>query len=139
MLFLFARLMNKSNRDIEEVLELFELFFGFKVSYKYVERLYSNQEIRLVLHNLLQLLLEDERVSGRFAGDGTGCSLNVTRRYRSDPRKSGRDYRYVFQLIDVESGMYVGFGYSERSEMEAFRMGISLSGERGFIRLRRIH
>lgn len=41
MLFLFTRLMNKSSRDTEELLELFEPLFGFKVSYKAVERLYS--------------------------------------------------------------------------------------------------
>ena len=40
MLFLFARLMNRSNRDVEELLELFEPLFGFKVSYKTIERLY---------------------------------------------------------------------------------------------------
>jgi CRISPR/Cas system CSM-associated protein Csm2 small subunit len=42
MLFLFARLINKSNRDIEELLELFEPLFGIKVSYKTIERLYSD-------------------------------------------------------------------------------------------------
>ena len=40
MLFLFARLMNRSNRDIEELLELFEPLFGLKVSYKTIERQY---------------------------------------------------------------------------------------------------
>ncbi|CAD7776778.1 hypothetical protein AIOGIFDO_02015 [Candidatus Methanoperedenaceae archaeon GB37] len=40
MLFLFARLMNRSNRDIEELLESFEPLFGLKVSYKTIERLY---------------------------------------------------------------------------------------------------
>jgi CRISPR/Cas system CSM-associated protein Csm2 small subunit len=72
MLFLFARLMNKSNRDVEELLELFEPLFGFKVSYKSIERLYSDGEVRLALHNLFILLLRDEGVSGEFSGDGTG-------------------------------------------------------------------
>lgn len=64
MLFLFARLMNKSNRDVEELLELFEPLFGIKVSYKTVERLYSDEEVMMVLHNLFILLLEEEGVSG---------------------------------------------------------------------------
>ena len=38
MLFLFARLMNRSNRDVEELLEFFEPLFGFKVSYKTIDR-----------------------------------------------------------------------------------------------------
>ncbi|CAD7768125.1 hypothetical protein AIOGIFDO_00110 [Candidatus Methanoperedenaceae archaeon GB37] len=40
MLFLFARLVNRSNRDVEELLESFEPLFGLKVSYKTIERLY---------------------------------------------------------------------------------------------------
>lgn len=120
MLFLFARLMNKSNRDVEELLELFEPLFGFRVSYKSVERLYSDEEVKLTLYNLLLLLLQDEGVSGSFAGDGTGYSLTVTKHYRSNPKKKGEDYRYVFRLIDLETGMYAGFGYSRKSEMEAF-------------------
>ncbi|RLJ01010.1 MAG: hypothetical protein DRP06_00430 [Candidatus Aenigmatarchaeota archaeon] len=64
MLFLFARLMNKSNRDVEDILELFEPFFGISVSYKTIERLYSDEEVKLVLHNLFILLLKDENLSG---------------------------------------------------------------------------
>ncbi len=94
MLFLFARLMNKSNRDVEELLELFEPLFGFKVSYKTIERLYSDEEVRIVLHNLFVLLLKDEGISGEFSGDGTGYSLTVTKHYRSNPKKKGRDFRY---------------------------------------------
>jgi len=59
--------MNKSNRDAEELLELFEPLFGFRVSYKAVERLYSDEEVELVLYNLFNLLLRDEGVSGNFA------------------------------------------------------------------------
>jgi transposase len=120
MLFLFARLMNKSNRDVEDLLELFEPLFGFKVSYKSIERLYSDEEVKLVLQNLFLLLLQDEGVSGNFSGDGTGYSLTIEKHYRSNPKKKGKDYDYVFRLIDIETGMYVGFGYSKKSEMEAF-------------------
>jgi len=120
MLFLFARLMNKSNRDTEELLELFEPLFGFKVSYKAVERLYSDEEVELVLYNLLKLLLREEGVSGKFAGDGTGYSLTITKHYRTNPKKRSKEYRYAFRWIDLGTGMYVGFGYSKKSEMDAF-------------------
>jgi len=126
MLFLFARLMNKSNRDVEELLELFEPLFGFKVSYKTIERLYSDEEIKMALHNLFILLLREEGVSGEFAGDGTGYSLTVTKHYRSDPKKKGKDFRYVFRIIDVETGMYVGLGYSNRSERDAFNKAMKM-------------
>lgn len=126
MLFLFARLMNKSNRDVEDVLMLFAPLFGFDVSYKSVERLYSDEEVRLALYNLFLLLLEEEGVSGDFSGDGTGYSLTVEKQYRKNPGKKGEDYKYVFRLIDLETGMYVGYGYSNRSEMEAFHQAMKV-------------
>ncbi len=131
MLFLFARLMNKSNRDVEEILELFEPLFGFKVSYKTVERLYSDDEVKLVLHNLFILLLREEGVSGNFSGDGTGYSLAVTKHYASNAKKRGKDYRYAFRLIDLDTGMYVAFGYSNRSEMDAFNKAMTMIKELG--------
>ncbi len=45
-LFLFARLINKSNRDVEELLELFKPLFGIKVRYNTIERLYSDEEVK---------------------------------------------------------------------------------------------
>jgi transposase len=120
MLFLFARLLNKSNRDVEELLVLFEPLFGFQVSYKSIERLYSDHEVRLVLHNLFILLLQDEDVSGDYAGDGTGYTLTVTKHYRTNTAKHGHDFLYVFRIIDIDTGLYVACGYSNTSEMEAF-------------------
>ncbi|CAD7768444.1 hypothetical protein FHEFKHOI_00266 [Candidatus Methanoperedenaceae archaeon GB50] len=40
MPFLFARLMNRSNRDVEELLELFKPLFDLKANYKTIERQY---------------------------------------------------------------------------------------------------
>jgi len=100
MLFLFARLMNRSNRDVEELLELFEPLFGFKVSYKTIERLYSDEEVKLALHNLFILLLKVEGISGEFAGDGTGYSLTVTKHYRINPEN------WIWLLKQVREGCF---------------------------------
>lgn len=129
MLFLFARLMNKSNRDVEDMMWLFGPLFGLDVSYKTVERLYSDPDVKLVLHNLFVLLLRDEDVSGDMAGDGTGYTLTVSRHYRSDPKKKGKAYRYAFRLIDLRTGMYVGVGYSAKSEMKAFHRAMEMVKE----------
>ena len=131
MLFLVTRLMNKSNRDMEDLLVLFEPLFGIKVSYKSIERLYSDHEVKTVLHNLFILLLRDEGVSGDFSGDGTGYSLSVTRHYRSDVSKKGHGYLYVFRLIDIDTGFYVAVGYSNNSEMEAFHKAMVMLHELG--------
>ena len=131
MLFLFTRLMNKSNRDMEDLLVLFEPLFGVKVSYKSIERLYSDPEVKTVLHNLFILLLRDEGVSGDFSGDGTGYSLSVTKHYRTDVSKKGHGYLYVFRVIDIDTGFYVAVGYSNISEMEAFHKAMTMLRELG--------
>jgi len=131
LLFLFTRLMNKSNRDMEDLLVFFEPLFGIKVSYKSIERLYSDPEVKTVLHNLFILLLRDEGVSGDLSGDGTGYSLSVTRHYRTDVSKKGRGYLYVFRVIDIDTGLYVAVGYSNRSEMEAFHKAMTMLRESG--------
>lgn len=131
LLFLFARLMNKSNRDMEDLLVFFEPLFGVKVSYKTIERLYSDSEVKTVLHNLFILLLRDEGVSGDLSGDGTGYSLSVARHYRTDVSKKGRGYLYVFRVIDIDTGLYVAVGYSNRSEMEAFHKAMAMLRESG--------
>jgi transposase len=126
MLFLFARMMNKSNRDVEDLLVMFGPLFGVQANYKYIERLYSDQQVRTVLHNLFILLLRDEGVSGDFSGDGTGYSLSVTKHYRTSPKKKGKDYLYSFRIIDVDTGLYVAYGYSKKSEMDAFNNAMEM-------------
>jgi transposase len=43
-----------------------------EISYKYVERLYSDEQVKMVLHNVFMLMLKKAGVSGKFGGDGTG-------------------------------------------------------------------
>lgn len=124
MLFLYANLTERSNRDMEALLTLLGPVLDVSVSYKSIERLYSDEEVTLVLHNLFLALLAEEGVSGRTAGDGTGYSLEAGGHYRSAPHKEGKSYRHVFHLVDLETGMYVAYGYSDTSEKEAFRKAI---------------
>jgi len=131
ILFLFTVLINKSNRDTAALLEFFEPFFGFKVNYKYIERLYSDEQVKVALHNVFYLLIVAEGISGTFAGDGTGYSLTITKHYRSNPEKKTKDYRYAFRLIDLVTGMYVGVGYSVTSEMDAFKKALKMLSDFG--------
>lgn len=93
-------------------------------SYKTIERLHSDVEIEMVLHNLFLLLLDKENVSGDCSGDGTGYSLQTGKHYRSEGKKQGDKFRYVFRLVDLETGMYIGYGYSNKLEKEAFRKAL---------------
>ena len=131
MLFLFARLTQKSNRDMEAILSLLGPAFGMDVSYKTIERLYSDEEVKMVLHNLFLLLLGEKDVSGDCSGDGTGYSLQAGRNYRSESKKNGKKFRYVFRLLDLKTGMYIGYGYSNNSEKEAFKKAVKFVREHG--------
>lgn len=126
ILFLFTRMLDKSNRDTENLLLFFKPLLGMDVSYKYIERLYSDEEVRMAMHNLFILLLREEGISGNFSGDGTGYSLSITKHYRTGVKKESREYRYSFRIIDIDTGLYVAFGYSDRSEMDAFRKAMKM-------------
>jgi transposase len=126
-LFILVRFLNKSNRNAEESLQYFQPLFGVDVSYKYIERLYGDPEVKLALHNLFVLLLkEEEGVSGDLAGDGTGYSVSVENHYRTNPNKFGKKFVHFFSLIDLASGMYVGCGISRLSEWDAFSKAVAM-------------
>lgn len=130
MLFLYARLMRKSNRGMEEAIILLNPF-GCDVSYKTVERLYSDPLVKMALHNLFILLLMEDKPSGRLSGDGTGYSLSVEDHYRTGVQKRGKKFAYFFGLVDLETGMYVAYGTSSLSEMDAFNKAIHFAEEIG--------
>ena len=125
-LFILVRFLNKSNRYAEEALGCFQPLFGVDVSYKYIERLYGDPYVKLTLHNLFVLLLKEEKASGDLAGDGTGCSVSVESHYRSDPKKYGKKHVHFFSMIDLATGMYVGFGISRLSEWDAFTKAVAM-------------
>jgi len=125
-LFILVKFLNKSNRLAEESLQYFQPLFGVDVSYKYIERLYGDAEVKLALHNLFVLLLKDEGVSGDLAGDGTGYSVSVENHYRTHPNKYGKKFVHFFSLIDLATGMYVGCGISRLSEWDAFSKAVAM-------------
>ena len=126
MLFLFARLFGKSNRDMELMITLLKPLFSIDVSYKTIERLYSDEEVKACLYNLFVLLVKEEGNSGNCAGDGTGYGLSITKHYRSEVKKKSKDFRYMFRIIDLDTNFCIGFGYSNYSEKEAFEKAISM-------------
>ncbi|MDR1993350.1 MAG: hypothetical protein LBQ98_07665 [Nitrososphaerota archaeon] len=51
-LFILVRLLNKSNRMTQNILSCLEPFTGLKINYKYIEQLYNDPEIKLILYNV---------------------------------------------------------------------------------------
>ena len=87
-LILIKQLVGESNRMFANMLDIFSMVSGMDVSYKTVERLYSDEEVVLAIHNLHTLMLKKNSVSGsRSTGDGTGYSLTVKKNYESYAQK----------------------------------------------------
>ena len=132
---LLKHLIGKSNRNMSSMLVLFMWLTEIDISYKTIERFYSDQEVILGLHNLHMLILKKKGVNNvDGGGDGTGYTLTVKKHYASEAQKlkdkikddtSNKNYMktlfvYYFALIDIKSRMYIGYGTSFKSEQEAF-------------------
>jgi len=128
-LLLIKHLIEKSNREMSNMLAIFSLLSDIDVSYKYVERLYSDEEVHLALMNLHRLILKKKGVKDPdCTGDGTGYSLTISKHYASVAQKlkdksnkgSGKTskkrkdkkmkFTFSFRLMDLKTRMYIGFG-----------------------------
>jgi len=70
------------------LLEIFSMVSGIDISYKTVERLYSDELVMMALHNLHVLLLKKKGITQSDAtGDGTGYLLTVKKNYESDAQE----------------------------------------------------
>ncbi len=66
------------------MLVTFSMLSGIDVRYKSVERLYSDQEVILAIHNLHILILKNKGVeSSDSTGNGTGYSMTIKKNYET--------------------------------------------------------
>lgn len=147
---LLKHLIGKSNRNMANMLVLFMWLTNLDVSYKTIERLYSDQEVILALHNLHMLTLKKKGVKDvDSGGDGTGYSLTIKKHYASEAQKlkdkvkenndkniSDKKYMkalfvFFFAIMDIKTRMYVCYGTSFKSEQEAFLSAIVMVKETG--------
>ena len=124
MILLLKGLFGKSNKMMASILSLFSLLFGIDVSYKTIERLYSDQKVEMAIHNLHILILKKKGVNDvNGCGDGTGYSLTIRKHYASETikrkdkakesmTKLGKAFVYSFKMLDLESKMYIAYGTS---------------------------
>jgi len=139
---LLKHLISKSNREMSFMLIIFSCLTDVDVSYKTIERLYSDQEVILALHNLHVLILKKKGIKDvDCGGDGTGYGLTVKKHYASEAQKLKDNIKlantqnkttkkakkrkkalfvYSFALIDIKTRMYIAYGSSLKSEKEAF-------------------
>ena len=143
VLLLLKHLFDRSNREMSTSLVAFSLLSGIDVSYKTVERLYSDEEVLLVLQNMHALLLKKKGVKHvDCSGDGTGYSLTVRKHYateaqklkdkvksakKSSKKKEKMGFIYSFALMDLDTRIYIGYGTSFKSEKDAFLKAIEMA------------
>jgi len=146
---LIKHIVGKSNRSMAAMFVIFSLLSNIDVSYKTVERFYSDPEVIAVLYNLHVLLLKKKGVKDvDGAGDGTGYSLTIKTHYASAAQKlkdkikdadtQDKEHKktlffYSFNLIDIKTRMYVAFGTSFKSEKDAFEKALQMAKETGIL------
>lgn len=145
---LIKHIIGKSNRNMAAMFVIFSLLSDIDVSYKTVERFYSDPEVIAVLYNLHMLILKKKGVKEiDGSGDGTGYSLTIKTHYASAAQKLKDKVKYAdtqsdkcqkktlfvysFNLIDIKTRMYVGFGTSFKSEKDAFEKALWMAKETG--------
>lgn len=143
---LIKHIVGKSNRSMAAMFVIFSLLSNIDVSYKTVERFYSDPEVVAVLYNLHVLLLKKKGVKDvDGAGDGTGYSLTIKEHYASAAQKLKEKVKnsdtqstkkktifvYSFALIDIKTRMYIAFGTSFKSEKDAFEKALRMTEETG--------
>jgi len=145
LLLLLKHLIQKSNRDMSIMLIVFSWLTDVEVSYKTIERLYSDQDVICALYNLHVLILKKKGVEkANCGGDGTGYALTVKKHYATEAQKlkdkvkdnslknkRTRTFIFSFRLIDIETRMYIATGTSFKSEQEAFLNALALAKETG--------
>lgn len=139
-LILIHQLMGKSNRNMAYMLDLFSMMTGIDISYKTVERLYSDPEVEIALHNLLILILKKKEVNEiNCCGEATGYSLTISKHYATEVQerkdkvkkqsKRRRMFVFKFALMDLSTRMYVCYGTSLISEKKAFLKAMEMLKE----------
>ena len=132
-IILVKEIFRLSNRKTAYLLPL--LGVEKDISYKTVERLYSDPLVIMILNNLFMNSLKRKGIASVDAsGDGTGYSLTVTKHYRSLRERNGETVKegkfvYSFALMDLATRMYVGYAVSVRSEMDAYRKALETIGK----------
>ncbi len=144
---LLKHLIGKSNREMSLMLIIFSWLSDIDVSYKTIERLYSDQDVILALHNLHVVMLRKKGVKNvDCGGDGSGYGLSIKTHYATEAQrrkekiktvdgqnkkeKKGKKKKslfvYSFVIMDIQTRMYISYGMSFKSEKEAFLSAIKM-------------
>jgi len=141
MIILLKTIFQLSNRQMSNFLFFFSMLTDIDISYKTVERSYSDPLVQMIIHNMFMILIKRKKIDNiNLSGDGTGYSLTITKHYRTERTKELREKKKIQKkksenkrlfvhsvaLVDLDTRMYVGYGTSMKSEKEAFDEAYSM-------------
>lgn len=135
-ILLIQRLVDRSNREMSNMLLLFSFLTNVDISYKTVERLYDDSRIQLVLINMNSLINKELNLTeSDCCGDATGYVLSVKEHYATSAQKlknkgktntKKRKVLFSFTLLDVNKRIYLAFGTSYKSEKDAYNKAMEM-------------
>ena len=141
LLLLLQKLFQKSNRSMALMFVVFTWLSDIDISYKTIERKYSDSLVRLAIYNLHVLLLKKRGIEVvDLSGDGTGYSVHISEHYatiaqnrkeKSKKNSASQKFIFSFAIMDLTTRLYVAFGMSMKSEKEAFLEAITMLKELG--------
>ena len=135
-LLLLKQLFRKSNREMEILCLVFSALTNINISYKTIERLYSDFEVSVILQNILVITHSNLDLKNlNLSGDGTGYSLLISKNYKEFAIKLGdkgkklssqtinkkkkikkKMFVYSFQILDLKTRLFISYGTSFKSE-----------------------
>jgi transposase len=148
-------LVQFSGRKMQNMLPIFAPLQDMDLSYKTIQRAYSNPLVKMIMHNMFTILVGRKGIrQSDVTGDGSGYSLTITKHYRSVREKSEvaaksnespanqapqhqtkeekrKVFTFAFAMMDLQTHMYVGYGASLRSEKAAFEAALALMRDCG--------
>lgn len=149
VILLLKEIFQLSNRKMSNLLMFFTLLTGIDISYKTIERAYSDELVRMTIHNMFVIVTKRKGIDNAdISGDGTGYSLTITKHYRKERRKElskknkskdrgkkkksekkRKSFVYSVALMDLDTRMYVGYGTSMKSEKDAYKKALGMLGD----------
>ncbi len=141
LVLLLKHFCSKSNRSMEWMVVLFLWLTKVDVSYKTIERLYSDEAVKLAIFNLHSLLLKKKGIENSdCSGDGTGHAISIVQHYATSAQKlkdkakenaGTLKFVYSFAIMDIKRRMYIGYGTSFKSEKGAFENALATAKDTG--------
>ena len=140
-MLLLQQIFGFPNRLMEGFSAMFLLKGGETISYKTIERAYSDPVVAIILHNLFVMSAGEPREVSSSA-DGTGIALNIFKHYQTDrvndlkeEKDTNKRKQYLFSvaILDLDTNKYIGYAAGFKSEKQLFIEALAMAKQQGFV------